>query len=55
MRKGAVDVVIVGTDRTTASGDVTNKIGTYPLALEPGDEVIVPSFTFIATASMDWR
>jgi methylthioribose-1-phosphate isomerase len=33
LRKGSVDCVIVGTDRTAANGDVANKIGTYPLAV----------------------
>ena len=33
MQHGEVDLVIVGTDRTTASGDVCNKIGTYLKAL----------------------
>jgi methylthioribose-1-phosphate isomerase len=33
LRKGSIDCVIVGTDRTAANGDVANKIGTYPLAV----------------------
>ncbi len=33
MSRGLVDAVIVGTDRTVASGDVANKIGTYPLSV----------------------
>lgn len=33
MQKGLIDLAIVGTDRTTANGDVANKIGTYPLAI----------------------
>ncbi|MEN8207753.1 MAG: S-methyl-5-thioribose-1-phosphate isomerase [Candidatus Fermentibacteria bacterium] len=33
LRKGAVDAVIVGSDRIAANGDAANKIGTYPLAL----------------------
>ncbi len=33
LRKGQVDLVIVGTDRTARNGDVANKIGTYPLAV----------------------
>lgn len=33
MRRGAVDLVIVGADRITANGDVANKIGTYTLAV----------------------
>ena len=31
--RGMVDAVVVGSDRIAASGDVANKIGTYPLAL----------------------
>jgi methylthioribose-1-phosphate isomerase len=33
MRRGDVDLVIVGADRVAANGDVANKIGTYPLAV----------------------
>jgi methylthioribose-1-phosphate isomerase len=33
LRRGGIDCVIVGTDRTAANGDVANKIGTYPLAV----------------------
>ena len=33
MQRGEIDMVIVGTDRTTANGDVCNKIGTYLKAL----------------------
>ncbi|MDI6801678.1 MAG: S-methyl-5-thioribose-1-phosphate isomerase [Thermodesulfovibrionales bacterium] len=33
MKKGMIDLVIVGTDRTTRNGDVANKIGTYTVAL----------------------
>src|SRR6202030_2227010 len=37
MQQGAVDLVIVGTDRVTANGDVCNKIGTYLKALAARD------------------
>ena len=37
MQRGEVDMVIVGTDRTTADGDVCNKIGTYLKALAAHD------------------
>ena len=37
LSRGKVDLVIVGTDRTTAAGDVANKVGTYPLALAARD------------------
>ena len=33
IRRGEVDMVLVGADRITANGDVANKIGTYPLAV----------------------
>ena len=33
MRRGEVDVVIVGADRVAANGDTANKVGTYPLAV----------------------
>ena len=33
LRRGTVDVVIVGADRVAANGDVANKVGTYPLAV----------------------
>jgi methylthioribose-1-phosphate isomerase len=33
MRRGAIDLIIVGADRIAANGDVANKIGTYPLAV----------------------
>jgi methylthioribose-1-phosphate isomerase len=33
MRRGEVDLVVVGADRIAANGDVANKIGTYPLAV----------------------
>ena len=33
MKRGAIDLVIVGADRIAANGDVANKIGTYPLAV----------------------
>ena len=37
---GQVDMVIVGTDRTTAKGDVCNKIGTYLKALAAKDNEV---------------
>ena len=49
MQRGDVDLVIVGTDRVTAGGDVANKIGTYLKALAAHDNgvpfyVALPSF-----------
>ena len=51
MQHGMVDMVIVGTDRTTRNGDVANKIGTYLKALAANDNnvpfyVALPSSTF---------
>ena len=51
--RGEVDVVIVGTDRTTAGGDVANKVGTYPLALAARDNG-VPFYVAVPTTSIDW-
>jgi len=56
MQHGMVDMVIVGTDRTTKSGDVANKIGTYLKALAAKDNgvlfyVALPSSTFDWTIS----
>ncbi len=54
MQHGMVDMVITGTDRTTYTGDVANKIGTYLKALAAKDNgvsfyVALPSSTF------DWE
>ena len=54
MQHGMVDLVIVGTDRTTRTGDVANKIGTYLKALAARDNgipfwVALPSSTFDRT------
>jgi methylthioribose-1-phosphate isomerase len=51
MQQGLVDMVLVGTDRTTGTGDVANKIGTYLKALAAKDNgvpfyVALPSSTF---------
>ncbi|MSU48217.1 MAG: S-methyl-5-thioribose-1-phosphate isomerase [Opitutus sp.] len=53
MQHGAVDLVIVGTDRTTATGDVCNKIGTYLKALAAHDNG-VPFFVAAPSPSIDW-
>ncbi len=53
MQRGRVDVVIVGTDRTTASGDVANKIGTYLKALAAHD-CGVPFYVAAPSPSIDW-
>ncbi len=53
MQHGLVDMCIVGTDRTTAHGDVCNKIGTYLKALAAFDNNI-PFYTASPTSSIDW-
>ena len=53
LSRGKVDVVIVGTDRTTAAGDVANKVGTYPLALAARDNG-VPFYVAVPSPSIDW-
>jgi len=53
MQHGQVDVVIVGTDRTTATGDVCNKIGTYLKALAAHDNG-VPFYVAAPSPSIDW-
>jgi methylthioribose-1-phosphate isomerase len=54
MQHGLVDIVIVGTDRTTASGDVANKIGTYLKALAARDNHI-PFYVALPSSSFDWE
>ena len=54
MQRGQVDMVIVGTDRTTARGDVCNKIGTYLKALAAQDNG-VPFYVALPSPSIDWR
>jgi methylthioribose-1-phosphate isomerase len=54
MQHGEVDMVIVGTDRTTATGDVCNKIGTYLKALAARDNG-VPFYVALPSPSIDWR
>ena len=53
MQRGQVDLVIVGTDRTTATGDVCNKIGTYLKALAARDNG-VPFYAAVPSPSIDW-
>jgi methylthioribose-1-phosphate isomerase len=54
MQHGEVDLVIVGTDRTTARGDVCNKIGTYLKALAARDNG-VPFYVALPSPTIDWR
>ncbi|MCH4090429.1 S-methyl-5-thioribose-1-phosphate isomerase [Acetobacter sp.] len=54
MQHGQVDIVIVGTDRVTAHGDVANKIGTYLKALAARDNNI-PFWVALPSTTIDWR
>src|SRR5437762_11162887 len=54
MQRGEVDLVIVGTDRTTCTGDVANKIGTYLKALAAKDNEI-PFYVALPSSSIDWK
>jgi methylthioribose-1-phosphate isomerase len=53
MQAGEVDMVIVGTDRVTANGDVANKIGTYLKALAAHDNNI-PFYVALPSSTIDW-
>jgi methylthioribose-1-phosphate isomerase len=53
MQRGDVDLVIVGSDRTTRAGDVANKIGTYLKALAAQDNN-VPFYVALPSTSFDW-
>lgn len=53
MQHGMVDLVIVGTDRTTRQGDVANKIGTYLKALAAKDNN-VPFYVALPSTTLDW-
>jgi methylthioribose-1-phosphate isomerase len=54
MQKGMVDVVIVGSDRTTRLGDVANKIGTYLKAVAAKDNGI-PFYSALPSSTIDLR
>jgi len=54
MQHGMVDMVIVGTDRTTFTGDVANKIGTYLKALAAKANR-VPFYVALPSSSFDWE
>lgn len=54
MQRGEVDAVIVGSDRTTSTGDVCNKIGTYLKALAAYDND-VPFFVALPLSTVDWE
>jgi methylthioribose-1-phosphate isomerase len=53
MQHGEVDLVITGTDRTTFTGDVANKIGTYLKALAAKDNG-VPFYVALPSSTFDW-
>ena len=53
MQHGEVDLCIVGSDRTTRSGDVCNKIGTYLKALAAHDNGI-PFYAALPSSTIDW-
>ena len=53
MQQGLVDMVITGTDRTTRTGDVCNKIGTYLKALAAHDNG-VPFYVALPSPTIDW-
>ncbi|MGW8318401.1 MAG: S-methyl-5-thioribose-1-phosphate isomerase [Candidatus Promineifilaceae bacterium] len=52
MRTGQVDIVLVGSDRTAANGDVANKIGTYKLAVVARENGI-PFYPVVPTSTID--
>lgn len=54
MQQGLVDLCIVGTDRTTANGDVCNKIGTYLKALAAKANG-VPFYVALPYPTIDWQ
>jgi len=54
MQHKQVDLVLVGTDRTTSTGDVCNKIGTYLKALAAFDNQ-VPFYVGAPSSSIDWK
>jgi methylthioribose-1-phosphate isomerase len=54
MQNELVDLVIVGSDRTTYTGDVANKIGTYLKALAASDNRI-PFYVALPSSTIDWE
>ena len=52
MRKGDIDICFVGSDRTTANGDVANKIGTYQVAVL-AQENGIPFYPVVPTSTID--
>ncbi len=54
MQCGEVDILLTGTDRTTCTGNVCNKIGTYLKALAAHDNGI-PFYAAVPHSSIDWE
>lgn len=54
MQQGLIDIVIVGSDRVAANGDVANKIGTYLKALAAHDNG-VPFYVALPGSTIDWN
>ena len=54
LRRGDVDLVIVGADRVARNGDVCNKIGTYEKALAARDNR-VPFYVALPSPTIDWQ
>ncbi len=54
MQQGMVDLCLVGSDRTTAHGDVCNKIGTYLKALAAKDNQL-PFYVALPVSTIDWQ
>ena len=54
MQRQMVDMIIVGSDRTTLNGDVANKIGTYLKALAAADNGI-PFYVALPSTTIDWN
>jgi methylthioribose-1-phosphate isomerase len=54
MQHGMVDLVLVGSDRTTLNGDVANKTGTYLKALAASDNHI-PFYAALPSSTFDWN
>ena len=54
MQRGRVDAVLVGSDRTTSTGDVCNKIGTYLKAVAARENQI-PFYVALPVSSIDWN
>ncbi|MEZ5569023.1 MAG: S-methyl-5-thioribose-1-phosphate isomerase [Halioglobus sp.] len=54
LRSGQVDIVLVGSDRTAANGDVCNKVGTYLKALAAAANA-VPFYVALPASTIDWH